>query len=67
MGSKAQAHYLWYTGLVALWHVESSRIRDQTHLLHWRMDSLPLSHQEGPIVAFILFFFNILIFIFKTC
>ena len=33
----AQAHnllaqYLWHTGLVALWHVELSQTRDQTHV-----------------------------------
>ena len=56
VGSKAQDQQLWYTGLVVLWHVKSSQIRDQTHLLHWHMDSFPLSHQESPIVAFILTF-----------
>ena len=29
-GSRAQAQQLWCTGLVALWHVGSSRTRDQT-------------------------------------
>ena len=29
-GSGAQAQYLWCTGLVALWHVGSSQIRDRT-------------------------------------
>ena len=31
-GSRAQAQYLWATGLVAPWHVRSSQIRDQTHI-----------------------------------
>ena len=29
-GSRARAQWLWHTGLVPLWHVESPRIRDQT-------------------------------------
>ena len=42
-GSRAQAQWLWRTGLVVLWHVGSSTIRDWTHvsyigrwiLCHW--------------------------------
>ena len=34
-------------GLVGPWHVRSSQIRDQTHLLHWQEDSLPLSHERN--------------------
>ena len=30
-GSRAQAQNLWHMGLVASWHIGSSRIRDQTH------------------------------------
>ena len=44
---------LWCSGLVALQHVKSSWIRDQTHTpLHWQVDSYPLYHQESPPVAF---------------
>ena len=32
VGSGAQAQQLWFTGLVAPWHVGSSQIRDQTHV-----------------------------------
>ena len=32
VGSSAQAQWLWYTGLVAPWHVRSSQTRDQTHV-----------------------------------
>ena len=31
-GSRAQAQSLWPMGLVAPWHVESSRIGDQTYV-----------------------------------
>ena len=31
-GSREQAQQLWCTGLVALWHVGSSQIRDWTHV-----------------------------------
>ena len=31
-GSRAQAQYLWRTGLAALWHVGSSQTRDRTHI-----------------------------------
>ena len=37
------AQYLWHTGLVAPWHVEST----QTRRLHWQVDSYPLRHQES--------------------
>ena len=44
--SRAQAQWLWCTGLVALRHVESFRTRDRTRgPLHWQVDSLPLDHQ----------------------
>ena len=50
-------------GLVAPWHVESSHIRDQTHLLHWQKYSLPLSHQGSTrkflySIQMYLFFFS---------
>ena len=32
MGSRAQAQQLWRTGLVAQWHVGSSRTRSPTHV-----------------------------------
>ena len=32
VGSRAQAQQLWRTGLIALWHVGSSRTRDQTRV-----------------------------------
>ena len=31
-GLRARAQELWHTGLVAFWYVESSRIRDRTHV-----------------------------------
>ena len=31
-GSRMKAQYLWSIGLVALWHVGSSRTRDRTHV-----------------------------------
>ena len=31
MGSRVQAQQLWHTGLLAPWHVGSSRTRDRTH------------------------------------
>ena len=34
LGSRAWAQQLWYMGLVALQHVESSRARDQTRVPH---------------------------------
>ena len=44
---------LWCSGLVALQHVKSSWMRDQTHApLHWQVDSYPLYHQGSPPVAF---------------
>ena len=45
-GSSAQAQYLRSSGLVAPRQVVGSfRIRDQSCLLHWQADSLPLSPQ----------------------
>ena len=40
-GSREQAQQLYSTGLIALSHVESSRIRDRSNLcaLHWQADS----------------------------
>ena len=52
-GFRAQAQYLWHSGLVALKHVESSQIRDRTHvscisrwiLYHWApVKPLPTSN-----------------------
>ena len=52
VGSRAQC--LWHLGSVAPQHVGSSRIRDQTrYLLHWQVDSSPLSHQGSPPVLFL--------------
>ena len=36
------------TSLAAPQHVGSSQIRDWTSVLHWQVDSLPLSHQGSP-------------------
>ena len=43
------AQSLWHMGLVALQHVDYSKTRDQTCLLHWQADSLALSH-EGSLI-----------------
>ena len=48
-GPRAQAQWLWHMGLIALQHVGSSRIRDQTHvscigrqiLYHWATREVP--------------------------
>ena len=32
LGSTVWAQWLWYMGLVAPWHVESSQTRDRTHV-----------------------------------
>ena len=37
---------MWRIGLVALRHIGSSQI--VPCLLHWQMESLPLSHQGSP-------------------
>ena len=48
-GLRAQAQYLRCTGLVSLWHVESSQTSDRTLLpRHWQADSYPLCHQGSP-------------------
>ena len=39
---------LWSMGLAVLRHVGSSQTRDWTCLLHWQVNSLPLSHQGSP-------------------
>ena len=45
-GSVAQAQEFWHMGLVAPRHVGSSQIRGSNLcLLHWQVDSLPLSPQ----------------------
>ena len=49
-GSRAQAQQLWCMGLVAPWHVESSR--SGVELLYWQVDSLPLSHQGSPEISY---------------
>ena len=49
MGTRAQAQWLWHTGLIALQHVRSSQIRDGTHvscigrriLSHWAIRESP--------------------------
>ena len=49
LGSRAQAQQLWHMGLVALWHVGSSHIREGTRvpcigrqiLSHWTMREVP--------------------------
>ena len=53
-GSGAQAQWLQRSGLVAPWHVESSRIRDGTCVSCIGRWTLPLSHQESPVYNFIL-------------
>ena len=50
--SRAQAQQLWCMGLLALWHVGSSRQGMETVCLHWQVDSLPLSLQGSPTVGF---------------
>ena len=51
-GAKAKAQQLWHPGMAAPWHMGSSQIRDQTHLLNLQADSLSLSHQESPLYSF---------------
>ena len=47
-------HELWCTGLVAPWHVGSSRTRNWTHVsCTARRISLPLSHQGSPVREFV--------------
>ena len=52
--SRGQAQQLWHMGLVALEHVGSSQILIEPcigllqRLLHWQVDSLPMSHQGIP-------------------
>ena len=53
LDSRAQAQQLWCMDLVSLQHVGSSWTfldlpRSNTYLLHWQVDSLPLSHQGNP-------------------
>ena len=48
LGSRVQAWYLWGTGLTALYHVESSRTRDQMCVSCMGGRFLPLSHQGSP-------------------
>ena len=50
LGSSAQAQQLWHTGLVC--STACGIFSDQGQnpcLLHWQVDSLPLSHQENPV------------------
>ena len=52
-GSRAQAHQLWRTGLVAPRHAGSSRHRGSNPCsLHWQADSQPLRHQGSLCLAF---------------
>ena len=63
-GSRLQAQQLWCTGLVALWHVESSQIRDWTCvscigrwvLYHWATKEAPfgISCREGLVIIHFL-------------
>ena len=46
-GPRAQS--LWCVGLAALRHVDYSKTRAHTCLLHWRADSLALSREGSPI------------------
>ena len=46
-GPRAQS--LWCVGLAALRHVDYSKTRAHTCLLHWRADSLALSPEGSPI------------------
>ena len=46
MGSAAQAQLLWSTGLVAPWIFPDQG--SNLCLLHWQVNSLPLSHQGSP-------------------
>ena len=48
-GSRAQGHYLWCRGLVALQHMASSLMRDRTHV-PWQVNS-SLSHQRRSYVC----------------
>lgn len=50
IGSEAhRLQWLLHTGLAAQCAVDSSRIRDQTHVsLHWPTDASPLSHLGSP-------------------
>ena len=51
-GSRAQVQLLWHMGLVALGHVESSWIRDQTRVSCIDRQILyQLSHQGSPIIV----------------
>ena len=56
-GSRAQTQQLRHAGLVALRHVGSSWIRDQTCLMRWQADSLPLSHQRNREVGVLSHYF----------
>ena len=63
-GSRAQHQKLWRTGLIALQHVGSSQIRDQTHVscigrllgalgfVFSFKGSLLLSHPGSPVLFF---------------
>ena len=51
-GARAKAQQLWHPGMAVPWHMGSSQIRDQTHLLNLQADSLSLSHQESPLYSF---------------
>ena len=43
---------VWCTGLVALWHMESSGTRDQMHVPCIGREILPLDHQGSPYTIF---------------
>ena len=60
LGSKAQAQQLWRTGLVAPRHAGCPQSREGSNpsLLHWQVDSLPLSHQGSPSYTFFFNFFQ---------
>ena len=52
-GSRSQAQQLWHIGLSCsvIYGILSDQ-RSNPCLLHWQVDSLPLSHQGGPRVFF---------------
>ena len=52
-GSRAQAQQMWGISLVAPWHVEVSRTRNQTGVSCTGMWTLPLSHQGSTPSSFL--------------
>ena len=61
-GSRAQAQQLWHTGLVALWHVGSSRTRARTRVPFGRRILNHCTTREVPnLILILLAFSNFLI------